>query len=223
MGGTCLSLGHVGGLSPTAGSRGSRPTHPYSSPPATYYRAGDIEGNLSGETVTASQHSRSQQLHHLVVLVCIIWAAPPGVASSDSLLFGCLHLATHSGIYIYIYIYIFWKKPYMSANLANDSNASRQIKETSRIVGYTARPTPGEAVPPWQATCMVHHDNLMGPPSRGGRIQSRMAPGMYHPCLSGRDTSKPRARRWPLTGGRLPREPTHAPILQPSSDATPCG
>ncbi len=100
---------------------------------------------------------------------------------------------------------------------------SRQIKETSRIVGYTARPTPGEAVSPWQATCTVHHDNLMGPPSRGGRIQSRMAPGMYHPCLSGRDTSKPRARRWPLTGGRLPREPTYAPILQPSSDATPCG
>ena len=111
----------------------------------------------------------------------------------------------------------------MSANLANDSNTSRQIKETSRIVGHTARPTPGEAVPPWQATCMVHHDNLMGPPSRGGRIQSRMAPGMYHPCLSGRDTAKPRARRWPLTGGRLPREPTYAPILQPSSDATPCG
>ena len=100
---------------------------------------------------------------------------------------------------------------------------SRQIKETSRIVGHTARPTPGEAVSPWQATCTVHHDNLMGPPSRGGRIQSRMAPGMYHPCLSGRDTSKPRARRWPLTGGRLPREPTYAPILQPSSDATPCG
>ena len=24
-------------------------------------------------------------------------------------------------------------------------------------------------------------------------------------------------------GGRLPREPTYAPILQPSSDATPCG
>ena len=100
---------------------------------------------------------------------------------------------------------------------------SRQIQETSRIVGHTARPTPGEAVSPWQATSTVHHDNLMGPPSRGGRIQSRMAPGMYHPCLSGRDTSKPRARRWPLTGGRLPREPTYAPILQPSSDATPCG
>ena len=58
---------------------------------------------------------------------------------------------------------------------------SRQIKETSRIVGHTARPTPGEAVSPWQATGTVHHDNLMGPPSQGGRIQSRMAPGMYHP------------------------------------------
>ena len=123
----------------------------------------------------------------------------------------------------FFFVFFLRKKPYMSANLANDSNTSRQIKETSRIVGYTARPTPGEAVPPWQATCTVHHDNLMGPPSRGGRIQSRMAPGMYHPCLSGRDTSKPRARRWPLTGGWLPREPTYAPILQPSSDATPCG
>ena len=50
------------------------------------------------QTVTASQHSRSQQLHHLVVLVCIIWASPPGVDSSGSLLFGCLHLATHSSV-----------------------------------------------------------------------------------------------------------------------------
>ena len=100
---------------------------------------------------------------------------------------------------------------------------SRQIKETSRIVGHTARPTPGEAVSPWQATGMVHHDNLMGPPSRGDRIQSRIAPGMYHPCLSERDTSKPRARRWPLTGGRLPREPTYDSILQPCSNATPVG
>ncbi len=51
----------------------------------------------------------------------------------------------------------------MSANLANDSNTSRQIKETSRIVGYTARPTPGEAVSPWQATGTVHHDHLGRP------------------------------------------------------------
>ena len=69
----------------------------------------------------------------------------------------------------------------------------------------------GEAASPWQAICTGHHDNLKGPPSRGGRIQPRRAPGMYHPCLNGRDTSKPRARRWPLTGGRLPREPTYAP------------
>ena len=37
------------------------------------------------------------------------------------------------------------KKPYMSTDLANT------IKETSRNVGYTARPTPGEATSPWQA------------------------------------------------------------------------
>ncbi len=28
------------------------------------------------------------------------------------------------------------------------------------------------------------HDNLKGPPSRGGRIQSRMAPGMFQACLN---------------------------------------
>ena len=33
----------------------------------------------------------------------------------------------------------------MLANLANDSSTSRQIKETSRSIGYTAQPTPGEA------------------------------------------------------------------------------
>ena len=91
------------------------------------------------------------------------------------------------------------------------------MKETSRIVGYTARPTPGEAVSQWQATGTVHHDNLMGPPSRGGRIRSRMAPGMYHPCLSGRDTSKPRARRWPPHRRPAPEGTdlrTHTPALQ---------
>ena len=125
--------------------------------------------------------------------------------------------------FLFFFFLNFGKKPYMPANLANDSNTSRQIKETSRSIGCTAQPAPGEAASPWQAICTVQHDNLMGPPSRGGRIQSRMAPGMYHPCLNGRDTSKPRARRWPLTGGRLPREPTYDSTLQPSSDATPCG
>ena len=71
----------------------------------------------------------------------------------------------------------------MSTNLANHSNTSRQIQETSRNVGYTAPPTPGEAASPWQATYTVQHDNLKGPPSRGGRTQSRMAPGMQHACL----------------------------------------
>ena len=50
----------------------------------------------------------------------------------------------------------------MPANLANDSNTSRQIKETSRSIGYTAQPAPGEAASPWQAICTVQHDNLMG-------------------------------------------------------------
>ena len=45
-------------------------------------------------------------------------------------------------------------------HLANHSNTSRQIQETSRNVGYTARPTPGEAASPWQATCTVQHDNV---------------------------------------------------------------
>ena len=94
----------------------------------------------------------------------------------------------------------------MSANL-------RQIKETSRIVGYTARPTPGEAASPWQAICTVQHDNLMGPPSRGGRIQFRMASGMYHPCLSvqAQSTSVASHRR-PALEGTNPR--THTPALQ---------
>ena len=47
----------------------------------------------------------------------------------------------------------------MCTNLANHSN-------TSRSVGYTARPTPGEAASPWQATYTVQHDNLKGPPSQ---------------------------------------------------------
>ena len=51
-----------------------------------------------------------------------------------------------------VYVFFFWrKKPYMSTNLANHSNTSRQIQETSRSVGYTARPAPGEAASPWQA------------------------------------------------------------------------
>ena len=52
--------------------------------------------------------------------------------------------------------------------------------------------------------------NLMGPPSRWGIIQSRMAPGMHHACLNGRDTSKPRVRG----GGRLPWEPDYAPYTR---------
>ncbi len=40
----------------------------------------------------------------------------------------------------------------------------------------------------------IRYNMTKAPPSRGGRIQSRMAPGMYHPCMNGRDTSRPRAR-----------------------------
>ena len=37
---------------------------------------------VDSQTVRAPQHSRSQQLHHLALHVCIIWAAPPRVDSS---------------------------------------------------------------------------------------------------------------------------------------------
>ncbi len=40
------------------------------------------------------------------------------------------------------------KKPYMSAKFANRSNIGGQLKETSRIKAYTARPTTGEAALP---------------------------------------------------------------------------
>ena len=66
-------------------------------------------------------------------------------------------------------LYLFGRKPYMSTNLANHSNTSRQIEETSRSVGYTARPAPGEAASPWQA--IYTGPSLM----RVRRIQSRMA------------------------------------------------
>ncbi len=39
----------------------------------------------------------------------------------------------------------------MSAKFANRSNISGQLKETSGIQAYTARPTTGEAALPWQA------------------------------------------------------------------------
>ncbi len=88
----------------------------------------------------------------------------------------------------------------ISPKVAGSNHAGHQIKEISRSVGYTARPAPGEAASPWQAIYTVQPDNLMGPPSRGGRR-------MDDTCLNGR---KPRA----LTGGRLPRQPTYNPILQ---------
>ena len=46
---------------------------------------------------------------------------------------------------------VFWggRNLYMSTNLAKDSYTSRQMSETSRIVGCTARPAPGEAACPW--------------------------------------------------------------------------
>ena len=62
--------------------------------------------------------------------------------------------------------------------LANCSNVSRQIKDTSGIRASTAQPSTGEAASPWQAMRIRHDDNLGNPPSLGGRIQSRKAPGM---------------------------------------------
>ncbi len=42
----------------------------------------------------------------------------------------------------------------MSAEFANRSNISGQLKETSEIPASTARPTTGEAALPWQAMCV---------------------------------------------------------------------
>jgi len=39
----------------------------------------------------------------------------------------------------------------MSAKVADRSNISGQLKETSGMKAYTARPTTGEAALPWQA------------------------------------------------------------------------
>ena len=66
-----------------------------------------------------------------------------------------------------------------------------------------------EAASPWRAIYTVQPDNQMGPLSRGGRIQSRMAPGMYQACLNGRDTSE---SRWPAAWD-------HRKQLQPQPDA----
>ena len=99
----------------------------------------------------------------------------------------------------------------MSANLANDSNTQQTDKGNLQDCRIHSTTHSG-------GSCFSMASDMYGTPSRGGRIQSRMAPGMYHPCLSGRDTSKPRARRLPLTGGRLPRGPTYAPILEPERD-----
>ncbi len=46
------------------------------------------------------------------------------------------------------------KKPYMSVKVADRSNISGQLKETSGSKAYTARPTTGEAASPWQAMCV---------------------------------------------------------------------
>ena len=42
----------------------------------------------------------------------------------------------------------------MTAKFANRGNIGIQLKETSRIQAYTARPTTGEAALPWQAMCV---------------------------------------------------------------------
>ena len=73
----------------------------------------------------------------------------------------------------------------------------------------------GSLPKPQQAVCTVEHDNLKSPPSRGGRIQSRMAPGMYHPSLSGRDTRlSPRVRGGGRGTERNRRAVSQKPILE---------
>ena len=54
-------------------------------------------------------------------------------------------------------------------------------------------------------------DNRKGPPSQGGRIRSDGALGMYHPCLNGRDTIKPRVILVASHRNQLPRVSTYAP------------
>ena len=58
---------------------------------------------------------------------------------------------------LFFFFFLFFlerEKPYMSANTANRSNISEQLKETFGIQAYTARPRTGEAAPPWQAICV---------------------------------------------------------------------
>ena len=44
------------------------------------------------------------------------------------------HAAPAVGAALFFFFFGWWEKPYMPANLANDSNTSRQIKETSRFI-----------------------------------------------------------------------------------------
>jgi len=70
---------------------------------------------------------------------------------------GCCSAYCAEIVSVYFYIFLFFlerEKPYMSANTANRSNISEQLKETSGIQAYTARPRTGEAAPPWQAICV---------------------------------------------------------------------
>ena len=91
----------------------------------------------------------------------------------------------------------------MSTKLATHSSTSRQIKDTSTTRSGGS----------WQGMHTVQYDVIKGPPSRGCRIQSRMAPGMHHACLNGKDTSKPRVRGGlsPAAGSRgsQPTYPIH--------------
>ena len=70
----------------------------------------------------------------------------------------CSELAPNSGhrldtqpAELSFFFFFFFLRPYMPTKLANCSTFSRQIKETSGVAGYTARPTLGEAASPWQA------------------------------------------------------------------------
>jgi len=53
--------------------------------------------------------------------------------------------------HLFIYLFIFEEEALHVSQTCHRSNISGQLKETSGMKAYTARPTTGEAALPWQA------------------------------------------------------------------------
>jgi len=94
------------------------------------------------------------------LLICRSWQSDCSMYHlvSGTLSHGRVHLGPIMLLYGSPQLYLFFfvpflgrKKPYMSAKVADRSNSSGQLKETSGSKAYAARPTTGEAALPWQA------------------------------------------------------------------------